>query len=35
MKKKKMPKEMAVFVWMSIAAVVIMLLYSLKPLMGG
>ncbi len=29
--KKKMPKEMAVFVGMGISAVVIMILYSLKP----
>ena len=28
--KKKMAKEMAVFVWMGIAAIVAMLVYSVK-----
>lgn len=35
MKKKKMAKEMAVFVWMGIAAIVVMLIYSLKHQMWG
>ena len=35
MKKKKMAKEMAVFVWMGIASVVIMLIWSIKHQMWG
>lgn len=35
MKKKKMAKEMAVFVGMGIASVVIMLLWTIKHQMWG
>ena len=35
MKKKKMAKEMAVFVGMGISAVVIMLLWTIKHQMWG
>lgn len=33
--KKKMEKEMKVFMWMGVAAVVIMLIYSFKYQMWG
>lgn len=33
--KKKMAKEMKVFVWMGVAAVVIMLIYSFKNHLCG
>lgn len=33
--KKKMAKEMKVFVWMGVASVVIMLIYSFKRQMWG
>lgn len=33
--KKKMAKEMKVFVWMGVAAVVIMLIYSFKHQLWG
>ena len=33
--KKKMAKEMKVFVWMGVAAVIIMLIYSFKYHLWG